>query len=122
MVDTDMRYIIQELDAEIFLIAKSFHSFQNLPIPWKALATSGPFWAILVAHTCNNFGWYMLLVELPTYMKAILRFNISQVSDGELSLCPFDNHLINIPHSPHAECRVVGHSIFVFVDIQHHVE
>ena len=53
---------------------------QNLPVPWKSLLTSGPFWAILVAHTCNNFGWYMLLVELPTYMKHILRFNISEVN------------------------------------------
>lgn len=55
-------------------------SLQNLPVPWKALLTSGPFWAILVAHTCNNFGWYMLLVELPSYMKHILRFNVSEVS------------------------------------------
>lgn len=52
--------------------------------------TSGPFWAILVAHTCNNFGWYMLLVELPTYMAAILRFNISQVSLHE-----HDNQILN---------------------------
>ncbi|KZS00370.1 Inorganic phosphate cotransporter, partial [Daphnia magna] len=50
----------------------------DLAIPWKALATSGPFWAILVAHSCSHFGWNMLLVELPTYMKAILSFNISQ--------------------------------------------
>ncbi|EFX79896.1 hypothetical protein DAPPUDRAFT_52115, partial [Daphnia pulex] len=57
------------------------------PVPWKALTTSGPFWAILVAHTCANFGWYMLLVELPTYMKAILRFNISQ--NSALSAIPY---------------------------------
>jgi hypothetical protein len=38
-----------------------------------------------VAHTCANFGWYMLLVELPTYMKAILRFNISQVMSEIIS-------------------------------------
>ena len=56
-----------------------FSSLQSLPVPWKAVLTSGPFWAILIAHTCNNFGWYMLLVELPTYMKQILRFKISEV-------------------------------------------
>ena len=48
-------------------------------VPWRAIFTSAPFWAILIAHTCKNFGWYMLLVELPTYMKHVLRFNIGQV-------------------------------------------
>ena len=56
-------------------------------MPWKAVWTSGPFWAILIAHTCNNFGWYMLLVELPTYMKHILRFNIGQ--NALLSAVPY---------------------------------
>lgn len=63
------------------------HGHSNLPVPWKALLKSGPFWAILVAHTCNNFGWYMLLVELPTYMKHILRFNISE--NAGLSAVPY---------------------------------
>ncbi|KAI9565371.1 hypothetical protein GHT06_009163 [Daphnia sinensis] len=59
----------------------------NLPVPWKAIATSVPFWALLVAHMCNNFGWYMLLVELPTYMKHILRFNIGK--NSLLSAVPY---------------------------------
>ena len=52
---------------------------QSMPVPWKSIFSSVPFWALLVAHMCNNFGWYMLLVELPTYMKHILRFNIGKV-------------------------------------------
>nr|CAG4648619.1 EOG090X04X8 [Polyphemus pediculus] len=63
------------------------HGHANLPVPWKALWTSAPFWGILIAHTCNNFGWYMLLVELPTYMKHILRFNISE--NSLLSAVPY---------------------------------
>ncbi|XP_059350859.1 putative inorganic phosphate cotransporter [Daphnia carinata] len=61
--------------------------YSNLTVPWRAIATSGPFWAIFIAHTCANFGWYMLLVELPTYMKAILRFNISE--NAGLSAIPY---------------------------------
>jgi ACS family sodium-dependent inorganic phosphate cotransporter len=38
-----------------------------------------PFWAIAVAHTCGNWGLYVFLVELPTYMKQILRFDIAEV-------------------------------------------
>lgn len=48
------------------------------PVPWAKVFTSKPFYAILVAHICSNFGWYMLLIELPFYMKQILRFNIQE--------------------------------------------
>ncbi len=61
----------------------------------------------------------MLLVELPTYMKAILRFNISQVS-VILILCLVDCLVTNSIFA--TECRVVRHSIRVVVDIQHHLE
>ena len=54
-------------------------SFQP-PTPWKDIFTSVPFWAILVAHTCNNWGFYTLLTTMPTYMKKVLRFNIANVS------------------------------------------
>ena len=48
--------------------------------PWKDIFTSVPFWAILVAHTCNNWGFYTLLTTMPMYMKKVLKFNISSVS------------------------------------------
>lgn len=50
----------------------------KLRTPWRAIATSAPFWAILIAHTCSNWGWYMLLIELPFYMKQVLQFNIRE--------------------------------------------
>lgn len=48
------------------------------PVPWKKIFTSGPFLAILIAHTCSNWGWYMLLIELPFYMKQVLQFQIKE--------------------------------------------
>lgn len=48
------------------------------PVPWGKIFTSGPFLAILIAHTCSNWGWYMLLIELPFYMKQVLQFNIKE--------------------------------------------
>ncbi|KAJ6648408.1 Sialin [Pseudolycoriella hygida] len=47
-------------------------------VPWYEVFTSVPFYAILVAHICSNFGWYMLLIELPFYMKQVLKFNIKE--------------------------------------------
>lgn len=54
------------------------HNAPKPPVPWKKVFTSGPFLAILIAHTCNNWGWYMLLIELPFYMKQVLQFNIKE--------------------------------------------
>jgi ACS family sodium-dependent inorganic phosphate cotransporter-like MFS transporter 5 len=49
-------------------------------IPWKAVVTSMPFYAILFAHMAQNYGYEFLMTELPTYMKQILRFSIKEVS------------------------------------------
>lgn len=54
------------------------HDGKRMAVPWKAVLTSPPFLAILVAHTCSNWGWYMLLIELPFYMKQVLKFNITE--------------------------------------------
>ena len=49
------------------------------PIPFKAIFTSVPFWAIMITHSCQNWGFYTLLSELPTYMNKILHFDIKEV-------------------------------------------
>ncbi|GBP29492.1 hypothetical protein EVAR_93289_1 [Eumeta japonica] len=54
------------------------HGHKKLPIPWRAVVTSPPFLAILVAHICSNWGWYMLLIELPFYMNQVLKFDIAK--------------------------------------------
>ena len=53
---------------------------QKPAMPWKQVWTSRAVWAIIIAHTCSNWGWYMLLVKLPTYMRYILKFDIKAVS------------------------------------------
>ncbi|XP_001961830.3 sialin [Drosophila ananassae] len=56
-------------------------------VPWKKVFKSIPFWAILIAHTCSNFGWYMFLIEIPFYMKQVLKFNVA--SNATLSAMPY---------------------------------
>ena len=53
---------------------------KNNRVPWSQIATSIPFWALLITHTLNNFGWYMLLVELPMFLSVGLGFAIKDVS------------------------------------------
>lgn len=49
------------------------------PLPWKHVLTSVPFLAILIAHMCQNFGYYTMLTEIPSYMNAILEYDIKNV-------------------------------------------
>lgn len=56
-------------------------------VPWKSFATSIPVWAIIVAHITENWGWYTLLTQLPTYLKTILNFNLQEA--GFLAALPY---------------------------------
>lgn len=62
------------------------------PVPWKKVFTSVPFLAILIAHMCSNWGWYMFLIEIPFYMKQVLHFNVS--SNAVASAVPYFPMLI----------------------------
>jgi len=53
---------------------------KELSIPWKAIVTSVPLWAIAIAQCSQAWGFYTLLTELPTYLKQILHFDIKTVS------------------------------------------
>ncbi|KAL8172660.1 UNVERIFIED_CONTAM: hypothetical protein K2H54_005622 [Gekko kuhli] len=48
-------------------------------VPWAAMLTSLPLWAIVVAHFSYNWTFYTLLTLLPTYMKEILKFDVQEV-------------------------------------------
>lgn len=52
---------------------------QRLPVPWKSIFLSTPVWAIVLTHSCNVFGYFTVVNQLPTYMKYILNFNIKEV-------------------------------------------
>ncbi|KAK2145734.1 hypothetical protein LSH36_660g02057 [Paralvinella palmiformis] len=57
------------------------------PTPWFSILTSARVWAIVAAHFTNNWGYYTLLTCLPSYMKQVLHFDISQ--NGMLSGLPY---------------------------------
>ena len=77
--------IVSELDGsrigddDVPIISVRSRRPKSLPIPYKAIFTSVPFYAILIAHCCQNWGFYTLLTELPTYMSKILHFDIKEV-------------------------------------------
>ena len=99
--------IVSELDGsrigddDVPIISVRSRRPKSLPIPYKAIFTSVPFYAILIAHCCQNWGFYTLLTELPTYMSKILHFDIkevifikSQKGPNYLNYCHFSERFI----------------------------
>jgi MFS transporter, ACS family, solute carrier family 17 (sodium-dependent inorganic phosphate cotransporter), other len=56
-------------------------------IPWGAILREPAVWAIVAAHVCNNWGFYILLLWLPTYLHLALHVPVRSV--GAYSLIPW---------------------------------
>ena len=76
-VSDEEKNLICRDQVQVVTEAKSERS----PIPWKCIAVSRPFWVLLLAHFLNNFAWYMVLVELPSFLSLGLGFPISEVNN-----------------------------------------
>jgi len=37
-------------------------------------------WAVLIAHCGQNWGFFTLLTEMPSFMNSILKFDLKSVS------------------------------------------
>ncbi|KAK2581812.1 hypothetical protein KPH14_002281 [Odynerus spinipes] len=92
----EQKYISEE---ERSLLVNSYgHRSPNsakMKVPWKAIFTSVPFWALVWTNTLGNFCWYFLLTQLPLYMNKILRYDIR--SNAAICCLPY---LINAITNP----------------------
>lgn len=49
-------------------------------VPWRAIWTSAPFWALVIVHSGQNWGFWTLMTEMPSYFRQVLGVDIRQVS------------------------------------------
>jgi MFS transporter, ACS family, solute carrier family 17 (sodium-dependent inorganic phosphate cotransporter), other len=56
-------------------------------VPWKDILCAPCVWAIIIVHGCSVFGYFLVVNQLPGYMKSILKFDIK--SNGLLSSLPY---------------------------------
>eukprot|EP00188_Purpureofilum_apyrenoidigerum_P006405 Plantae.Rhodophyta-Purpureofilum_apyrenoidigerum.ctg9934.p1 GENE.Plantae.Rhodophyta-Purpureofilum_apyrenoidigerum.ctg9934~~Plantae.Rhodophyta-Purpureofilum_apyrenoidigerum.ctg9934.p1 ORF type:complete len:278 (+),score=34.30 Plantae.Rhodophyta-Purpureofilum_apyrenoidigerum.ctg9934:1-834(+) len=56
-------------------------------IPWLKLLSAGPTWAIIVAHFCCTWGYFVFLTWLPSYFNLELGFDIQ--SSALVSILPW---------------------------------
>ncbi|EDW02611.1 GH19794 [Drosophila grimshawi] len=60
---------------------------EKMHTPWLSFFTSPPFLALIAAHSANNWGFWTLLTEIPSYMKNVLNKDIK--SNALLSALPY---------------------------------
>ena len=53
----------------------------------RAIFSTTAFWALIVAHCGQNWGFYTLLTEIPTYLKNIQHFSLE--GNGFISALPY---------------------------------
>ncbi|KAL9965858.1 hypothetical protein ACROYT_G029712 [Oculina patagonica] len=69
----------EELDLIESSLADDLHT-KDVPIPWKAIFTSLPLWAIVLSHFTQAWGLYTMMSELPLYFNQRLHFDLKQTS------------------------------------------
>lgn len=67
-------------------IGLSYMQYQK-SIPWKSLFTSLPLYAIAMSHFSENWGFYTMMTELPTFLHDITDNDLSEI--GMLSAIPY---------------------------------
>jgi|SRR5579863_5406048 len=56
-------------------------------IPWGAIFREKAVWAIVIAHLCNNFGFYILLLWLPSYLHHTFKVPMERL--GTFAVIPY---------------------------------
>ncbi|XP_028047518.1 putative inorganic phosphate cotransporter isoform X2 [Monomorium pharaonis] len=60
---------------------------QKMKTPWKEIFTSVPMWALIIVHCGQNWGYWTLLTEIPSYMTGVLNYKVE--ASGGLSALPY---------------------------------
>ncbi|XP_034952204.1 uncharacterized protein [Chelonus insularis] len=56
-------------------------------VPWKSILSSAPVWSIIIANFGSIFGFCTITIQLPIYLKHILKYEIEE--NGVLSALPY---------------------------------
>ncbi|XP_014226938.1 putative inorganic phosphate cotransporter [Trichogramma pretiosum] len=70
-----------------FSIFRTAGSSGKRSIPWTAIFTSLPVWALTIIHGGNNYGYYTLVTTMPSYMESVSGFDVE--GSGVISGLPY---------------------------------
>lgn len=52
---------------------------QNFKIPWKSVLTSMPVFAFVLTHILNSYGFLMLSMNMPRFLREAMHINMNEV-------------------------------------------
>ncbi|KAK4874858.1 hypothetical protein RN001_014218 [Aquatica leii] len=85
--DPDSHPFISDKEKEFLDKELASVSNENKDIPWKAIWTSVPLWALVAAQIGHDWGFFTMVTDLPKYMKDVLKFRIDE--NGLWSSLPY---------------------------------
>ncbi|XP_058808451.1 vesicular glutamate transporter 2.1-like isoform X1 [Phymastichus coffea] len=83
--DDDPRISRAELEYIKYTLGSSKN--ERVSHPWTAMLLSPAVWAIVAAHFSENWGFYTMLTQLPTFVSDVLDFELEKA--GLLSALPY---------------------------------
>ena len=78
---------------------------------WRLLLSRAPVWAIIISHFCNNWGLYVILTWLPTYINQALGIRISDV--GYYAFIPYVTMFLGLNFSGWLADRMISRGVSV---------
>ncbi|KAL9701512.1 hypothetical protein quinque_004953 [Culex quinquefasciatus] len=60
---------------------------QKIKHPWKGILTSKAVYAIIIANFCQNWGFYNMLTQLPSFLKDAFKFSVQ--TSGFVAAIPY---------------------------------
>lgn len=55
--------------------------------PWRKILSQAPVWTLIIVHFCNNWGFYIFLAWMPTYLVQVHGFSLKEM--GIYAMIPY---------------------------------
>ncbi|VDM57188.1 unnamed protein product [Angiostrongylus costaricensis] len=72
---------------ELTLLQRDAVGHSHYIVPWAEMLKSKPVWAVVVAHFCQNWGFYTMLTNLPRILKELANYELEKA--GFVSGLPY---------------------------------
>uniref|UniRef100_A0A182K0B9 Sialin n=1 Tax=Anopheles christyi TaxID=43041 RepID=A0A182K0B9_9DIPT len=85
--ETDPYITTKEKEFILATLQRSAATGEKVQHPWRGILTSKAVWALIVSSFSENWGFYTLLTQLPTFLRDTMHFELQAA--GFLSALPY---------------------------------
>ncbi|XP_017835983.1 putative inorganic phosphate cotransporter [Drosophila busckii] len=85
--EAELNYIESSINANSKQKEEQAKESNQIPVPWKAILTSLPFWALFLVRCTQSWGYSTLQAEIPAYMNGVLLMDMK--SNALYSALPY---------------------------------